>query len=184
MAVPSMVFFTKGVGVHRDRLASFELALRKAGIEKFNLVYVSSIFPPNCRIVSVEEGCRLLEPGEITYCVMAKNETNEPNRLISAAIGLALPKDANEYGYLSEHHAYGETAEKTGDYAEDLAATMLATTLGIEFDINKAWQEREQIYKASGKIIRTTQICQSAQGDRKGFWTTVIAAAVFITNRS
>jgi len=184
MVVPSRIFFTKGVGVHRDRLASFELALRKAGIEKFNLVYVSSIFPPNCKIVSVEEGCRLLEPGEITYCVMAKNDTNEPNRLISAAIGLALPKDANEYGYLSEHHAYGETAEKTGDYAEDLAATMLATTLGIEFDINKAWQEREQIYKASGKIIKTTQICQSAQGDKNGLWTTVIAAAVFITNRS
>lgn len=181
MVVPTKVFFTKGVGIHKDKLASFELALRKAGIEKFNLVYVSSIFPPNCKIVSVEEGCKLLEPGEITYCVMAKNETNEPNRLISAAIGLALPKDANEYGYLSEHHAFGETAEKTGDYAEDLAATMLATTLGIEFDINKAWQEREQIYKASGKIIKTTQICQSAQGDKNGLWTTVIAAAVFIT---
>jgi len=184
MEVPSRIFFTKGVGVHRDRLASFELALRKAGIEKFNLVYVSSIFPPNCRIISVDEGIALLEPGEITYCVMAKNETNEPNRLISAAIGLALPKEAKEYGYLSEHHAYGETSEKTGDYAEDLAATMLATTLGIEFDINQAWQEREQIYKASGKIIKTTQTCQSAQGDRSGLWTTVIAAAVFVTNRT
>ncbi len=184
MVVPSRVFFTKGVGVHKDRLASFELALRKAGIEKFNLVYVSSIFPPNCKMVSVDEGIGMLEPGEITYCVMAKNDTSEPNRLISAAIGLALPKEAKEYGYLSEHHAYGETAEKTGEYAEDLAATMLATTLGIEFDINKAWQEREQIYKASGKIIRTTQICQSAQGDKNGSWTTVLAAAVFVTNRS
>ena len=184
MVVPSRIFFTKGVGVHKDRLASFELALRKAGIEKFNLVYVSSIFPPNCKMVSVEEGTKMLEPGEITYCVMAKNDTNEPNRLISAAIGLALPKEAKEYGYLSEHHAYGETAEKTGDYAEDLAATMLATTLGLEFDINQAWQEREQIYKASGKIIRTTQVCQSAQGDKNGMWTTVIAAAVFVTNRT
>ena len=128
MAVPSKIFFTKGVGVHKDRLASFELALRRAGIEKYNLVYVSSIFPPFCRLVTVEEGARCLEPGSITYCVMAKNETNEPNRLISAAIGLALPKDSQEYGYLSEHHAYGETAERTGDYAEDLAATMLATT--------------------------------------------------------
>ncbi len=182
MVVPTKVFFTKGVGVHKDRLASFELALRKASIEKYNLVYVSSIFPPNARMVTVEEGIKHLEPGSITYCVMAKNETNEPNRLISAAIGLALPKEPQEYGYLSEHHAYGETAEKTGDYAEDLAATMLATTLGIEFDINKAWQEREQIYKASGKIIKTTNICQSAQGDRKGLWTTVLAAAVFIAD--
>ncbi|HUU75778.1 MAG TPA: arginine decarboxylase, pyruvoyl-dependent [Methanoregulaceae archaeon] len=181
MVVPKKVFFTKGVGVHKDRLASFELALREAGIEKFNLVYVSSIFPPNCNLITVEEGTLLLQPGAITYCVMAKNDTNEPNRLISAAIGLALPKKPGEYGYLSEHHAYGETAEKTGEYAEDLAATMLATTLGIEFDINKAWQEREQIYKASGRIIKTQQICQSAQGAEMGLWTTVIAAAVFIT---
>jgi arginine decarboxylase len=181
MVVPTGIFFTKGVGVHRDRLASFELALRKANIEKYNLVYVSSIFPPKCRILGVEEGIRKLEPGCITHCVMAKNETNEPNRLISASIGLALPRDVQEYGYLSEHHAYGETADKTGDYAEDLAATMLATTLGIEFDINKAWQEREQIYKASGKIIKTTNTTQSAQGDKTGLWTTVLAAAVFIT---
>jgi arginine decarboxylase len=181
MVVPTGIFFTKGVGVHRDRLASFELALRKANIEKYNLVYVSSIFPPKCRILTVEEGIRRMEPGSITHCVMAKNETNEPNRLISASIGLALPRDVQEYGYLSEHHAYGETADKTGDYAEDLAATMLATTLGIEFDINKAWQEREQIYKASGKIIKTTNTTQSAQGDKTGLWTTVLAAAVFIT---
>jgi arginine decarboxylase len=181
MVVPTGIFFTKGVGVHRDRLASFELALRKASIEKYNLVYVSSIFPPMCRILTVDEGLKRLEPGSITHCVMAKNETNEPNRLISAAIGLALPRDVQEYGYLSEHHAYGETADKTGDYAEDLAATMLATTLGIEFDINWAWQEREQIYKASGKIIKTTNTTQSAQGDKTGLWTTVLAAAVFIT---
>ncbi len=180
MVVPTKIFFTRGVGIHRDRLASFELALRKAGIEKFNLVYVSSIFPPNCRQISVEEGLAQIEPGNITYCVMAKNDTNEPNRLISAAIGLALPRDVQEYGYLSEHHAYGETAEKTGEYAEDLAATMLATTFGIEFDINQAWQEREQIYKASGKIIKTTHTAQSAQGEKNGLWTTVIAAAVFI----
>jgi len=180
MVVPTRVFFTKGMGVHKDRLASFELALRRAKIEKYNLVYVSSIFPPQCQQISVDDGTNLLETGEITYCVMAKNETNEPNRLISAAVGLALPKEPNSYGYLSEHHAFGETEEKTGDYAEDLAATMLATTLGIEFDIDMAWQEREQIYKASGKIIKTQQVCQSAQGDKSGLWTTVVAAAVFI----
>ena len=180
MLVPARIFFTKGVGIHKDRLASFELALRKAGIEKFNLVYVSSIFPPYCIPVSKEEGFGLLSAGQIVYCVMAKNDTQEPKRLISAAIGLARPKDTHEYGYLSEHHAYGETEEVSGEYAEDLAATMLATTLGIEFDPNQAWQEREQIYKASGKIIETTQICQSAEGDINGFWTTVIAAAVFI----
>jgi len=180
MFVPGKIFFTKGVGIHKDQLASFELALRKAGIERCNLVYVSSIFPPDCKQIPTRTGLSQLKSGGITYCVMARNATNEPNRLVSAAIGLALPKDRNEYGYLSEHHAFGETAEKTGEYAEDLAATMLATTLGIEFDTDKAWQEREQIYKASGKIIKTKNTCQSAQGNKDGLWTTVIAAAVFL----
>ncbi len=180
MFVPTRCFFTKGVGVHKDKLASFELALRQAGIEKYNLVYVSSIFPPNCRLVSREEGLKDLQPGAIVYVVMARNETNEPHRLVSAAVGHAMPKGENEYGYLSEHHAFGETAEISGEYAEDLAATMLATTLGIEFDPDQAWQEREQIYKASGRIISTTHICQTAEGDWNGRWTTVIAAAVFI----
>jgi arginine decarboxylase len=178
--IPTKMFFTKGVGVHKDKLASFELALRKAGIEKCNIVCVSSIFPPGCKIISREEGLNLLKPGQIVYAVLARNETNEPNRLISAAIGLALPKDNNGYGYLSEYHSFGENAKKAGEYAEDLAATMLATTLGIEFDPETAWDERKKIYKASGKIFKTTHVCQSAEGDKNGLWTTVIAAAVFL----
>ena len=179
--VPKRMFLTKGVGVHKDKLASFEAALRSAGIEKCNLVYVSSILPPGCRIVSKEEGLKSLKPGQITFCVMARVETSEPNRLVCASIGLAVPKDnSNKYGYLSEHHAYGETAKKAGDYAEDLAATMLATTLGIEFDSNTAWDEREQVYKASGQILKTTENTQSAEGNKDGMWTTVIAAAVLL----
>ncbi len=178
--IPTKMFFSKGVGVHKDRLASFELALRNAGIEKCNLVYVSSIFPPNCKIVSKEEGLQSLKSGEITFCVMARSETNEPNRLVSAAIGLAVPKDSNNHGYLSEHHSFGETGKKCGEYAEDLAASMLASTLGIEFDSNTAWEEREQIYKTSGHIFKTTNICQSCEGNKDGLWTTVIATAILL----
>lgn len=180
--IPQKVFFVKGVGVHKDKLASFELALRNAGIEKFNLVTVSSIYPPHCKIISKEEGLKYLNPGQIVFCVMARIETNEPNRLVSAAIGLAVPNNNDIYGYLSEHHNYGDKGEKSGEYAEDLAATMLATTLGIEFDSDKAWDEREQIYKASGHILRTTNICQSAEGNKDGKWTTVLSAAVFVLN--
>jgi len=178
--VSKNVFLTKGVGVHKDKLASFELSLRDAGIEKCNLVCVSSIFPPNCKMVSKSDGVKLLNPGEITYCVMARNESNEPNRLISASIGLAIPKDGDQYGYLSEHHAFGEKGERAGEYAEDLAATMLATTLGIDFNPDTAWQEREQVYKSSGHIFKTTNITQSSEGDKTGLWTTVIAVAIFI----
>lgn len=179
--VPKNVFFTKGVGKHKEKLQSFELALRKAGIEKYNLVKVSSIFPPNCKIVNKAKGQTMLNDGEIVFCVMSENATNEPNRMVSASVGLAVPAAPNSYGYLSEHHAYGETDEKAGDYAEDLAATMLATTLGIEFDPEKNYDERKEIYRMSGKIIKSRNTTQSALGDKKGLWTTVVAAAVFIT---
>lgn len=178
--VPKAVFFTKGVGRHRDRLQSFELALRNAGIQMCNIVRVSSIIPPNCKVIPREKGIAKLRPGEITYCVMSQNETNEPNRLIAASIGVAIPKDRNTYGYISEHHSYGEVSKKAGDYAEDLAATMLATTLGLDFDIDKAWDERKQEFKMSGRIVKTSSVTQTAVGDKNGRWTTVIAAAVFV----
>lgn len=180
MMIPRLVFFTKGVGKHKDKLQSFELALRKAGIEKCNLVRVSSIFPPNCKIVTKEQGTAMLKSGQVIFCVMSENSTNEPNRLISASVGLAVPSEHEHYGYLSEHHAYGETEEKSGDYAEDLAATMLASTLGIEFDPAKNYDERKETYRMSGKIVKTRNITQAARGDKNGLWTTVIAAAVFI----
>ena len=182
MIIPQKVFFTKGVGVNKDKLASFEAALRDAGIEKYNIVNVSSIFPPGCKVITKEKRLESLKPGQVVFCVIARNETNEPNRLTSAAIGLAIPQAEDHYGYLSEHHSFGEKGEIAGEYAEDLAATMLATTLGISFDSNQAWDEREQIYKTSGQIIRTTNTCQSAEGDKDGLWTTVVAAAVFISD--
>lgn len=180
MFKPSKIFFTKGVGRHRDYLQSFELALRMAGIEKCNLVSVSSIFPAGCKRLSKEEGLKQLEPGQITFCVMARNSTNEPNRLIASSIGVALPKDDTQYGYISEHHPFGESEKISGDYAEDIAAQMLATTLGIDFDPDSAWNEREQVYKASDQIYKTFNITQSAEGDKNGLWTTVIATAVML----
>jgi arginine decarboxylase len=161
---------------HKDKL-SFEVALRNAGIENATCKCLEHS-PPQSHDIK-EEGLKLLSPGQVTFCVMAKR-TNEPNRLVSAAIGVAMPKDGVNYGYLSEHHAFGETSKISGDYAEDLAATMLATTLGIPFDPNEAWNARKKDYRASGHIFKTTHICQSAEGDKNGLWTTVVAAAVFI----
>ncbi len=179
--VPKKIFLTKGVGVHKEQLASFEMALRIAGIARLNLILVSSIFPPGCKKITKEEGLKLISPGEIAFCIYDRLQTNEPNRLIAASIGMAIPVDETQHGFLSEHHAFGETEEKAGEYAEDLAASMLATTLGIEFDVNTAWSEREQIYKMSGKIVKTMNVTQSAIGNKEGLWTTVVAAGVFIT---
>src|SRR5262245_19822751 len=180
--VPSRVFFTKGVGVHKERLASFELAMRAAGIAHCNLVLVSSIYPPACKIIPREEGLKLLRPGEIIFAVYDRESNNEPNRLIAASVGLAVPADPSMHGYLSEHHSFGETDERAGEYAEDLAASMLATTVGIEFNPELDWDEQDHLFKRSGKTVRTTTITQSAVGNKDGLWTTVFAAAVFIND--
>jgi len=178
--VPTKIFFTKGVGRHKDYLSSFEAALRNAGIEICNLVTVSSIFPPGCKRISREDGLKEIKPGQITFTVMARNSTNEPNRLVASSIGVAIPSDNSQYGYLSEHHPYGVKEKISGDYAEDLAAQMLATTLGVEFNAEADWNEREQVFKMSEKIVKTFNITQTAEGDRKGLWTTVIAAAILL----
>ena len=178
--VPREIFFTKGVGRHRTRLQSFELALRHAGIEEGNLVRVSSILPPNCKIIPRAKGLEKLQPGEITFVVLAEASTDEPNRLVGAAIGVAQPGSGQTYGYISEHHGYGQTEERLGDLVEDMAATMLATTLGIEFDPALAYDERKELYKMSGKIVRTRACVQTAEGDKNGLWTTVAAAAVML----
>jgi len=179
--VPSQAFLTKGVGKHRQKLTSFEIALRNAGIASLNLVRVSSIFPPNCKVVSKQRGLECLKPGQIAHVVMSENASNEPHRLLAAAVGIAVPRDPSRYGYLSEHHSFGETEQIAGDYAEDLAAHMLATILGVEgFDPDTSYNEEKDIWRLPGQIVRTRTVVQSAVGDKNGLWTTVVAAVVLL----
>jgi len=176
------IFLTKGAGCHKEKLASFEEALRQAGIAHLNLVSVSSILPPGCRIIPRTRGLKKVSAGDIVFAVMARNQTNEHRRLIAASVGAAQPKDTSVYGYLSEHASFGQTQKEAGDYAEDLAASMLATTLGMEFDVDAAWDEKKEIYKVSGKIFFSRNVTQIATG-KGNFWTTVVAAAVFLMDR-
>lgn len=178
--VPSKIFLTRGVGQHKEKLASFELALRQGGIAPFNLVKISSIFPPNCELIPREEGLKHLKPGQIVFLVMSENATDEPQRVLSASVGLAIPNNPVHYGYMSEHHGFGQSKEEAGQYAEDLAAYMLATTLGKNFDLNEIWNEDKSCYHISENIIvKTENITQNAIG-KKGFWTTAFAGAICI----
>lgn len=182
--VPQEVFFTSGVGRHKHQLQSFEAALRDAGIAFLNLVSVSSIFPPGCKIISRKKGVDKLRPGEITYCVMARSDTNEPSRRCCAGIGLAIPASGEHYGYLSEVHEHGMNRRQVADLAEDMAASMLATIQGIEFDPDKAYDERKEIYRMSGKIVKSRAQVAVAEAKEDGHWTTVVAAAVFVPARN
>lgn len=176
--IPQCVFLTRGVGMHRHQLTAFETALRDADIEQQNLVSVSSILPPGCELVPRDAGVATLQPGEITFCILARAETNEAGRRISASVGLARPADPTLYGYISEHHGFGMTEQESGDYAEDLAASMLASTLGIDLDADVAWNERRKVYETSDLIVDTLSITAATEGASSG-WTCVVAAAVF-----
>ena len=177
--VPTKIFLTKGVGRDKYQLKSFEQALRQAGVAQQNLVQVSSILPSKCKVISRDRGVDMLVPGAISFCVMARADTNEHGRLVASSIGIAVPKDIEKWGYLSEIHGHGMNSQQAGDTAEDLAAGMLGTTLGMEFDPDKAWSEKEQVYKSSGLFIKTTNITQAAKG-QEGLWTTTVAIAMFL----
>lgn len=173
------MFFTKGVGIHREKLTSFEMALRDAGIARYNLVRVSSIFPPRCEIIEREEGANLLAPGQVVFCVLSEAATNEPSRRVAASIGLAVPADSEKYGYISEHHAFGQNEKTAGDYAEDLAASMLATVLGVPFDPDEAWDARREEWHLSGYVVNSQNHTVVAEAHEDGTWVTAVSAAVF-----
>jgi arginine decarboxylase len=177
--MPTRAFLTKGVGRHKEKLTSFEMALREARVAQYNLVRVSSIYPPHCQLVSREEGTKNLKPGQVVFAVVAEASTNEPSRLAAAAIGLAIPADPNHHGYISEHHAHGQREQRAGDYAEDLAASMLATVLGVPFDPEQAWDERKEQWLLSGDIVKTTNVSCTAEAQDDGRWVTVVSAVVF-----
>lgn len=178
--VPKHVFFTRGVGRDKNKLIAFEKALRDARIAPFNIVSVSSILPPHCQEISIDEGLKCMAHGQVVFCVMSRNESNEFNRMLAASVGCAKPSDTNTYGYISEHHSFGQTEQVAGDYAEDLAATMLATTLGVTgFDVDKNYDERKEVYLMSGKIVESKSTTATAVVENFDEWTCVVAAAVF-----
>jgi arginine decarboxylase len=178
--VPKKVFFVSGKGYHKSKLAAFEQALRNAGIEKYNIVSVSSILPPYCIEIQKEDGLKQLRPGQIVYCVLAREESNEYHRVIGASIGVAKPADKEHYGYLSEYHDYGKKPEKIGEIAEDLAAEMLATTLGVPFDPDSNYDEKREVFKMGGKIVETKNFTAHTIVREENEWACAIAAAIFI----
>ena len=178
--IPKYAFVTKGAGRGKEKLTSFEMSLRNAGIGEYNLVRVSSIMPPHCKIISKKEGLKKLSPGQIVFVVLSEASTNEPERRIASSIGIALPIDRSQHGYLSEHHSYGQSKKTSGEYAEDLAAYMLATTIGAPFDIDKNYNEQKDIWKISGHTVKTQEVTSTAEGPKDKSWITVVTAIVFI----
>ncbi len=180
MLVPGRLFLTRGTGCHREKLISFEFALCDAGISAFNLVQVSSVIPPNCKLVSREEGLKTLVPGQVVFTVISTNAASEPGRLIASSIGLATPRAMNRHGYLSEHHSFGEAADLAGNYAESLAVQMLSASLGLPSAEDAIGDDRSTRGEGCNQCAESMSVVQTAVASGDGLWTTVVAAAVLL----
>lgn len=167
MIVPRRVFLTAGQGQHSDRIHAFELALREAGIEQCNLVPVSSVLPPECRIVDREEGTSALVPGAITFCVMARDESHCEGAPLSASVCIAVPKDRSRHGYIGECAGNGRAPEEVDAAARELAQGMMATSSDI--DTSRA----DEICAAAPTISCVTR-------SKDGVWNVAVAVAVFL----
>jgi arginine decarboxylase len=181
--VPTKVFLTKGVGVHKRQLSSRELAMTNAGVEKVNLIKASSIIPPGCRFITPAEGKELLRIGQMAFAIIAEASTNEPHRLIAAGIGIAKPDDENEYGFfteIEEEQGYGKTEEKAGEEVMKLAIENLASSWRAPFNPKEDFDPNKSLYRIKNKNVRVSHMTQSTFGDKDGLYTTVFVAAVFL----
>ena len=179
MLVPKKAYLTRGHGVHREPLVAFELALRDAGIAAQNLVAVSSILPPGCPLIVRQDGERYLQPGQILYVVLSRNDTTRHIGHLGASIGVAVPADARQHGFVSEYHSEGLSESAMNRHAEDLAATMLGTLQGIPLDPALDWEERTRVLAHAG-TIRTRESISMVTDAADGVATCVLAACVFV----
>ena len=179
--IPGKFFLTKGTGVHQKQLRAFEEALRDAGVHTCNFIKTSSILPPGCKQISLEEGKKLLKPGQITFAVMAQSETNEPGQIVTAGIGMAQPKDKTKHGFLAEaEEVIGRTAEDVEQDVIEMAIENLITQANPKFDDKKVFRKGKKNYSIEGQDILVDTVVESAKGAENNKFTVVVAIAVFI----
>jgi pyruvoyl-dependent arginine decarboxylase len=100
--VPTRVFFVSGVGTHAMERVALQHAMREAGVADGNLLKVSSVIAPGCRIIPADEGRRLLRPGNMVYAVIATAQTDEPHQRVTTALAWAKPEKPGVPGYIAE----------------------------------------------------------------------------------
>lgn len=174
-----MAYLTAGKGVHREPLIAFELALREAGIASQNLVAVSSILPPGCELIPRAEGESHLQPGQILHVVLSRNDSTRHTGRLGASIGVAVPADPAQHGFVSEYHAEGLASDAIDRHAEDLAATMLGSLQGLDLDPTLGWEERGAALDRAG-TIRERRSLSMVTDAPDGVATCVVAACVFL----
>lgn len=187
--VPTMVFFTHGVGTHETQRVAMQRAMEEAGVAECNMVKVSSVIPPNCRIISREHGRRLLRSGGIVHAVIAQGETNEPHQRVTAALCFAQPDSDRYPGFITEveeEETKGKSAKTATDEAGEALLTIVAEKIRAKVDAKKLWAKRGRDRKVRvGRetvrvgAITATAIAPEKQGDTER-WAVAMAFAVYL----
>ncbi len=101
---PTKYFLVSGAADGYTPLNAFDGALLQAGIGNTNLVKMSSIVPPHCKLVAPIA----LPLGALVPAAYASITSDVPGEMISAGVAVALPEDENKNGLIMEYSAKGE----------------------------------------------------------------------------
>lgn len=112
------VSLTKGASEGPTKLNAFDNALLEAEIGNVNLIPVSSMLPPNTRIIPMPK----LQPGEMTNCVLAHQYSENPGDKIAAVIAFC---QAEEMGCVIELTGINKTQTELKEEAKYMAEYMM-----------------------------------------------------------
>jgi len=102
------IYVVGGNGVGATTLSAFDNALQKTGVYNYNLITLSSIIPPNSKIITVDKyKSDSKQYGDRLYVVKAEMRSQQTGKFISAGIGWYQYNDGR--GVLVEHEEIGET---------------------------------------------------------------------------
>jgi arginine decarboxylase len=180
--VPQKVFWTKGVGTHKENKNARDAASREAGVGKLNLVTVSSILPPGIQEIGLDEFIKLVQPGEIVFSIHGVCESNVPGQKVCAGMGRARPWDKSHTGYVTElFEEPGVQEEDIQKRVETMALQLFADENGVEgFTAEDVWKKGKTTYEVGGIKVEIDSIIASGVCNHDGDYTCAMVMAVFV----
>jgi arginine decarboxylase len=103
---PTKFFLVSGSSEGFSLLNAFDGALLASGVGDTNLVKLSSILPPGCK--EIKPPPVPLPQGALVPVAYASLSCDAPGEVISAAVAIGIPKDANSAGLIMEYSARAE----------------------------------------------------------------------------
>lgn len=162
--IPTAYFATTGTGQSDQGIEpdpyetfSYDLALQDAGIENFNVVYYTSVLPPESYEVPLEKVKPFIHHGSVLETIMAK-AGGVKGQTVAAGVGRVWAKNSKgvEIGGFAAEYEYiykdGGISEKQ---ARENARAQLTRSLNHELDIRGLTQSRPMTFEVA--VLRITK---------------------------